>query len=142
MKNLFKTILNKPYNFLRNILKSHIENSYGMLIYYNSKEKVLIFDLVRKIKKETEMLLNYQEAYNIYSIVQAVEKIDGDIAEVGVFTGGSAKIMAEAKKTSNKALYLFDTFEGLPHIDVKNDPVKVYGGQFNASYENVKKYFE
>ena len=40
--------------------------------------------------------------------VKATRKLSGDIAEVGVYRGGSAMIICEAK--GNKKLHLFDTF--------------------------------
>jgi len=37
---------------------------------------------------------------------------EGDLAEVGVYYGGTAKIMAE--RYPDRDIYIFDTFEGLP----------------------------
>lgn len=51
--------------------------------------------------------------------VKETERLEGVIAEVGVWTGGSARLMA---KHTAKDFYLFDTFEGIPHIDEKKDP--------------------
>ncbi len=53
--------------------------------------------------------------------------------------GGSAKIICEAK--GDKALYLFDTFEGLPRID-KIDSSGFSKGQFASSYGKVKNYLK
>jgi hypothetical protein len=83
-----------------------------------------------------------QEAYAIYMAVQNSLKIKGDLAEVGVYRGGSAKIICEAK--GRRRLHLFDTFEGQPElskIDYSSQrPYNLYKGQFKSSYKEVKKY--
>ena len=63
----------------------------------------------------TELLLEDIEAYYIFMAVKRTQKVPGDIAEVGVYKGGSAKIICSAK--GDKSLHLFDTFEGLPKVD-------------------------
>jgi predicted O-methyltransferase YrrM len=45
--------------------------------------------------------------------------MDGEMAELGVFKGGSARMFA--KTVPNKILHLFDTFEGIPEADERYD---------------------
>lgn len=115
--------------------------SKGKLIYdfVNSQSKGDIkgIDLIKRIKGETEMLLADQEAYLIYITVKKTEKIEGDVAEVGVYKGGSAKLMREATK---KPLHLFDTYEGLPELSAKDNPKQFQKGNHSASLESVKSY--
>jgi hypothetical protein len=56
--------------------------------------------------------IGVDEGYLIYSAVRSTEKVGGDLAEVGVFRGQSAKIICLAKGA--RLLHLFDTFGGLP----------------------------
>lgn len=63
--------------------------------------------------------LTLEEAYLLFSSVQATTSIPGVIAEVGVYKGGSAIILCEAK--GDKALYLFDTFSGMPMSEITHD---------------------
>jgi O-methyltransferase len=107
-----------------------------VVLFYNSPERRRAFGLIRQVRKETGMLMADIEAYNIHMAVKRTEKVPGDIAEVGVFRGGSAKIISESKGV--RALYLFDTFEGLPKAD-KIDGF-FYKGQFAAPFERVKDY--
>lgn len=79
---------------------------------------------------------DFDEGYTLYSSVKAVSDLPGSIAEVGVYQGSSAKLIAENKK--NKKFHLFDTFEGLPEIS-SNDDVKS-GWLSNTSIDSVKKY--
>ena len=64
----------------------------------------------------------------------------GDIAEVGVYKGGSAKIICSAK--GDKHLHLFDTFEGLPKVDEIDMVWPFYEGKFAASYDSVREYLK
>jgi len=118
-------------------------SSQGKMIYdfrsSSSRGDVKIIDLIKQIKGETEMLLADQEAYLIYITVKKTEKIEGDVAEVGVYKGGSAKLIREATK---KSLHLFDTFEGLPDKCAKDNPKHFQKGDYYASLESVKSYLK
>jgi O-methyltransferase len=92
--------------------------------------------LIRKVMSDTDMLLLQDEAYQILSCARATGKIPGDIAEVGVYRGGSARLMCEAQ--GNRALYLFDTFEGLPSTDQLDS--RFGAKQYVASFEKVQGY--
>lgn len=39
----------------------------------------------------------------------------GNIVEVGVYGGGSARVLAQIAASRGVTLYLYDTFEGIPH---------------------------
>ncbi|OFW54467.1 MAG: hypothetical protein A2163_07170 [Actinobacteria bacterium RBG_13_35_12] len=60
-----------------------------------------------------------QAPWEIKVFKEELKKVGiGNMAEVGVYMGGTAKIMAEMCPISE--IYLFDTFEGLPYIDKEN----------------------
>ena len=131
-------------NRVRNKLDAMIDvyckaNGKLMMTYFDDYRK-RILNKIEIITKETGMLLHYDEAYRIFMTVKNTQKIEGDIAELGVYTGGSAKIICEAK--GNKALHLFDTFEGLPRtddVDSKSVDYEHFNeGQFVGLLSNVK----
>ncbi|HVP00727.1 MAG TPA: TylF/MycF/NovP-related O-methyltransferase [Bryobacteraceae bacterium] len=93
-------------------------------------------DLIANTRRETAMVLIDAEAYNIYSAAERSLKVPGDIAEVGVFRGGSARLMCAVK--GNRSLHLFDTFSGLPEAGEYDS--KFRKGGFAASLEDVQKY--
>jgi O-methyltransferase len=111
-----------------------IKHRKGDISFYDQPVRTEVYDLVKKIKKEREMLLSINDAYQIFMAVKRTDKIIGDIAEVGVYKGGSAKLICEIK--GEKLLHLFDTFEGL--CDVGEIDNVFYKGQFVSSYDNVK----
>jgi O-methyltransferase len=68
-----------------------------------------------------------------------VSKLDGAVAEVGVYQGGSA--MELSKALPEKQLHLFDTFKGMPKTNPKIDGHRK--GDFgDTSLEDVKRLFQ
>lgn len=67
------------------------------------------------------------------------ENIPGDLAEIGVYKGNTAQILAEAARASRRRLYLFDTFGGFDAADFdEGDPVsKSYR---DSSLEAVRSF--
>src|SRR5208337_1771365 len=112
----------------------------GRLSHYGCDERKEFARDLRKIRSETELLLEDIEAYHIFMAVKRTRKVPGDIAEVGVYKGGSAKIICSAK--GDKPLHLFDTFEGLPNVDDIDMVWPFYEGKFAASYDHVRDYLK
>lgn len=80
------------------------------------------------------VLMSLREMCNIYLWTKRTEAVHGDLAEVGVYRGGSAKLICEAK--GHKRLHLFDTFAGLPEPDNGID-VLAEGEMKDTSLEKV-----
>jgi hypothetical protein len=79
-----------------------------------------------------------RERYNLWTLARQVKSLPGAYAEAGVYDGGSARILCEAKGEDH--LHLFDTFGGMPEIDTKVDPF-FYTGQFaDTSRQKVADY--
>ena len=110
-----------------------------MIISYDDPQRRPVLDLVRQIKRQRRMILDDNEAYQIAMAVRKTQKISGDLAEVGVFQGGSAKLICESN--CGKPLHLFDTFEGIPKVEEIDTPA-FYKGQFAASLEDVQTYLK
>ncbi|MSR88942.1 MAG: macrocin-O-methyltransferase [Candidatus Margulisbacteria bacterium] len=129
-----------PRKYIRKGLEVYYRNKNTMIISLNNPEDQDIFNLIKKIKFETKLLLSDLEAYQIYKYVKKSEKIKGDIAEVGVYKGGSAKLINEAK--GDKEVYLFDTFEGLPDIGVEDTKSQFQKGLYVGTLDSVKSYLK
>ena len=78
-----------------------------------------------------------EENYTLYSSLLATKNLPGDTAEVGVYKGGTSRLICEVKGEKN--LYLFDTFEGLPKT-TDNDLLVQQGWLHDTSLESVKNY--
>lgn len=104
------------------------------LASHKDKESVR---LIRRVRRERQSLLTAFESFVIYSLAQAYRRREGEMAEVGVYRGGSAKLICEVK--GDKPLHLFDTFEGLPQAAAPDGTVH-RASQYTCSLESVREY--
>jgi hypothetical protein len=97
--------------------------------------------LLRKIRRQRKWLLTASEGFIVHSIAKAQSKRQGALAEVGVFEGGSARMLCEAK--GDRVLHLFDTFEGLPEAcDLDSVAHKENKNLYACSLESVQEYLK
>lgn len=103
--------------------------------------------------------LDFPRAYTLYQFANQSKCYGGEFAEVGVFTGGSAALLA--RLSGGLPLHLFDTFSGIPSITkgvdrkvcglysdtsvdqiselfVKYPNVKIYEGEFDDNKNNIE----
>lgn len=113
---------------------------YDMAIAPADKDanRASAYELIRRIRQQTSMVILDTEAYNIYRSVERTAKVLGNVAELGVFRGGSARLICEVK--GDRALHLFDTFAGLPKAG-EWDP-KFQQGGFASSLSEVQAYLQ
>ncbi len=111
-------------------------NYFHSLLFSNHKfEKFdsTFLKILDGVKEDCYM--DDDEKFTIYSSLKYTNHLSGNVAEVGVYRGGSAKIICQMK--GSKKLFLFDTFQGLPTIS-KKDPVEE-GWLSDTSLEHVKE---
>lgn len=122
--------LAKSYNLPLNILFFIYKGVNSILLKYKIAVTYLYFidakllKLVNRLRLEGNLLLTVNESMQVLECAASALKIKGDFAEVGVFRGGSARLIAEVK--GKKKLHLFDTFEGLPAADEIDKYVESY----------------
>jgi hypothetical protein len=114
------------------------EHNLAVVAADNDPYRSAAYDLIRRTRQETSLVLRDPEAYAIYSTARHTAKLPGDIAEVGVYRGGSARLISEVK--GSRALHLFDTFAGLPKQGEVDS--KFRAGGFASSLDEVRKYLE
>ena len=79
------------------------------------------------------------ELYTIYSSVLATSRLPGSIAELGVYQGSTARMIAEAK--GGKKLFLLDTFSGMPNDKIsRNKDDWEVNTHRDTSLAHVKNY--
>lgn len=96
-----------------------------------------VINLVQTIHKDGSSLMWPTEMVQIYNCVSSVKQSAGDFAEVGVYSGRSAKLVCEVK--GNRTLHLFDTFEGLPK-PTSADSSSMHEKMYAAGLDSVKTY--
>jgi O-methyltransferase len=88
--------------------------------------------------EDARSLVPIQARYNLYCLAQnATRRCHGDVAECGVYKGGTAKLLAEI--VQDRPLYLFDTFTGMPETDPTKDLHKA-GDFADTSLDSVRQY--
>ncbi len=121
--------------------KMEFTNFYYIRDLLYAKRFLLKYDenFIRLLEEvEEKCNMDSEEKFTLYSSMKAVFNLKGEIAEVGVYKGGSAKILAELK--GEKELHLFDTFEGLPEEVITNEDLVKPGWLNDVNLEEVKSY--
>jgi O-methyltransferase len=109
------------------------------VVSYDQPSRASAVERVRAILIESPpQTMSADEACMIRSAVLTAAKVEGDLAEVGVFRGTSAKVICEAK--GGRLLHLFDTFEGLPEPGAADSAFRK--GQYACSLERVREYLK
>jgi len=120
---------------IKNILVEIARIAQIQLLKRRNDKKIV--NLVQKIQREHDSMMWPAEMIQIYHCVQSTNNLEGDLAEVGVYKGSSAKLICEAK--GKKILHLFDTFEGLPK-PTKIDHNFMHEKKYAADLDLVKSY--
>ena len=120
-----------------NFVRDWLANRQILLVRYGGGNRRQWIQDVDAIRSKRTLLLNHVEATQIISILHATAKIQGDLAEVGVAYGASARIIAD--HSSNRTLHLFDTFDGLPVPDAC-DSQKFAHGDFKSDVDSVRAF--
>lgn len=131
-------------------LRAFIKNRTGMLLkrYGYTINRIVPQELPREMEATIRAAMPYTATSieRITCLIESVNyieryKIPGDIVECGVFRGGSimaaALTLLDLKKT-DRHLYLFDTFEGMP--DPGNEDLDAAGAPAKSQLLSVHCY--
>ncbi len=88
--------------------------------------------------------LSKQSLFMLYQLVQLTLSVSGDVAELGVYKGGSAKMTARIlqDKSSAKTLYLLDTFTGMPPLTNEEYDSHRAGDFVDTTIHGVREYLK
>ncbi len=86
---------------------------------------------------ESRSLVTPDRCFGLRQMLRLVSGLEGDVAELGVYRGGTARLLARLAPHRN--VHLFDTFEGLP--DVRPEVDRHAAGDFaDTSLERVQAF--
>jgi hypothetical protein len=94
------------------------------------------FEKIRNQYKE-KTLMNIEKLQALAGLAGSVRQVSGDVAECGVFRGGSLKFLSTL--FPNKTVYGFDTFCGLL-APKEEDASSLKEGTFSCELKEVQKY--
>lgn len=114
----------------------HALSAVEMLLMRFHKDPAKI-RMLRRTRWERRCLVSGAEQYLIHSITSGMVRMPGDIAEVGVYAGSTAKIICEAK--GDRRFHICDTFAGLPKPTAEDGGVEAEG-RFACSLSSIQKY--
>lgn len=100
------------------------------------------FALAETVHADKRTLLGLDRLYSLWQAARLVARVSGDIAEVGVFRGGSSWFLSQAVKHFSGAevdLHAFDTFTGHPSV-TKHDPFHTAGRFSETTLADVQHY--
>jgi O-methyltransferase len=79
-------------------------------------------EFMRIFGKIEYTLVDHARCYVLHQLAKQAAQLPGDLAEVGVYRGGTAKLLAlTVAPRAKKDLQLFDTFTGMPPADANAD---------------------
>jgi O-methyltransferase len=93
-------------------------------------EDARFLELHSEIRNRT--LVDKSRCFILYQYVRHAAGLSGDIAEIGVYKGGTALLLA--RMNPQRTVHLFDTFEGMP----ETDPTRDLHGQGDFSDTSLK----
>ena len=105
--------INRPFTYLTSQPDSHS--------YFQShpefKELLKLFTKKNKYNNAGDITRLWSFILNIKQVLE--QQIPGDFAELGVYKGNTASILAFYAAATNRHVYLFDTFDGFDAKDFK-----------------------
>lgn len=140
IKGAFKRI----YGAVRNLsgkcsaLKGRKEGrEKGVLDFCRTEENEMLF-------KAAQLRISYERGHLLKEFVRCSEKVPGDAAEMGVYKGSSAYVIADIVTgwDNEKKLYLFDTFQGTPATESQYDNHTRNGQYADTSVPGVMSFLE
>jgi len=85
-------------------------------------------------------LVDEPRAHMLLQLARHASKLDGMFAEIGVYRGGTAKLLANITDAAKRELHLFDTFAGMPETDARD--LHVAGDFADTSLADVQRFLK
>jgi O-methyltransferase len=84
-------------------------------------------------------LVDRSRCFILYQLAGQAANLPGEVAEIGVYKGGTARLLSRTLAGTPKQIHLFDTFAGMPDTDPDKDWHRK--GDFqDTSLESVSEY--
>jgi len=128
-------------------IKKIKEMMHGFLVSNEWKQDIP--ELVTKEKEFNELFnevknhsfMGVNRLFFLYQFAKHALTLSGEVAEIGVYKGGSAKLIAKVFQNTPKKIHLFDTFTGFPTGHPKNENNKeMFKGETDLS--SVQNYLK
>ena len=88
--------------------------------------------------------VNEKETNKIIELVRGCLRLDGDVVELGCYKGDTSLLLAEVINGTEKKLWIYDSFEGLPEkstLDASEIGKSFQKGELSVTKREVKARF-
>ena len=94
----------------------------------------------RVVRSAGPLVVSCDRCYILYALCRHCCNFPGDIAECGVYTGGTAHLLSLVLSADSRvrALHLFDTFSGMPETAIPERDYHSPGGFGETSLDSGK----
>ncbi|HLJ86867.1 MAG TPA: TylF/MycF/NovP-related O-methyltransferase [Candidatus Angelobacter sp.] len=90
--------------------------------------------------KDSRSLVPPEAKYTLHVLAEdAIRRCEGQLAECGVYKGGTAYLLADLARSAGRRLSLFDTFSGMPETDSNKD-LHREGDFADVTLQDVRTY--
>jgi hypothetical protein len=115
---------------------------YGLHIYAPWHEQEFYLHIYSHIEGRT--VVSPDRCYILDRLAHYSANLPGQMAECGVYQGGTAYLLANRLSSASpeKQLHLFDTFEGMPETEGKAKDGHVKGDFGDTNLEEVQAYLK
>jgi hypothetical protein len=100
------------------------------------------FALAEMVHRDQRTLLGLDRLYSLWQAARLVARVPGNLAEIGVYRGGSSWFLSEAVRHFSGTpvpLHAFDTFTGHPSV-TEHDPFHTVGRFNETSLAGVQQF--
>jgi O-methyltransferase len=119
-------------------LELQLKNPAKLIEPWNSDESFIkVFELA-----EERTVVDKIRCYIIYQFLRQTANLKGDIAEIGVYKGGTARLISTVTAGTEKHIHLFDTFSGMPPTNAAKDNFYEQGSFKDTSLQRVKSFLK
>ncbi len=95
--------------------------------------------LMKQIEGYT--IVSRARCFILYQFAKQARTMNADVSEIGVYRGGTAKLISKVVAGNAQTVHLFDTFSGMPPTDSTKDLHKE-GDFSDTMIDEVKKYLK
>lgn len=97
---------------------------------------------IAAVRSSGPLVVSPDRCYMLYQFANRAVSLPGHMAECGVYTGGTAQLVAQVlagTSTSDKRFHLFDTFSGMPETSLPQRDYHSPGDFSDTSLSRVSK---
>jgi O-methyltransferase len=123
---------------IKSSIRAFVARRGALLVQYNRGERPQRMKMVEAVRRIRPLVLSECDAAQLASTVSASRNVPGNMAEIGVAFGASARIIS--RLCPEKTLHLFDTFEGLPALTEHDSHDVFEQGWFSCPLASVQEF--